>query len=100
MVKLPLDFTRQKSADTCRRHGGRKDKSAKGAKPMNKDSERKIREEYSSYQQMLRACDDIEDPKINHYLRSIAENCHFNARWGNVADVYTILKNAMIKQGF
>jgi len=65
---------------------------------VNKNSEQKIREEYSSYQQMLRACDDIDDPKIVRYLRSIADNCHINARWGNVADVYTILKNAIEEQ--
>ena len=62
---------------------------------MNRNSEQKIREEYKSYQQMLEACKDIDDLQIIHYLRSISENCHVNARWGNVADVYTVLKTAI-----
>lgn len=62
---------------------------------MNKNSEEKIRGEYASFREMQEISDSGDRFSLSQYIKKQTSYCHINARWGNVVDIYTVLKNAV-----
>ena len=62
---------------------------------MNRKSEQKIRGEYETSERLKQIAESGDRFTLYKTLISTAGDSHINARWGNVADVYTEFKNAV-----